>query len=228
MARLPRLVVAGHAHLVILRALAGVKGLFDEEADRASFTAALREAAATERVQVHAWALLDTEALLLATPAEAQGLGRWVQALGRRFVTAYNRRHQRTGTLWEGRFRGAVVEPGAPRVAALLWVDGQSADPALTSAGHRGGGPRDALLTDLPEFWLLGNTPFEREAAWRARLAEGLPAAEAAELRRAALGGWAIGDDAFKAALATAASRPAAPRPRGRPPGSVKSVRAQG
>ncbi len=212
MARLPRLVVAGQAHLVILRALAGTSGLFDDAADRASFAAALREAAAAEDVQVHAWALLDTEALLLATPAAPQGLGRWVQALGRRFVATYNRHHQRTGTLWEGRFRCAVVEPGAPRLAALRWVDGHSPEPGNTSASHRAGGPRDPLLTDLPEFWQLGNTPFEREAAWRARLAEGLPALESAALRRAALGGWAVGSDTSRP---PSPPRPTAPPRRG-------------
>ena len=29
-----------------------------------------------------------------------------------------------------------------------------------TSAAHRLGGPRDALLTDPPEYWQLRNTPF--------------------------------------------------------------------
>jgi putative transposase len=138
-------------------------------------------------------------------------------------VAAYNRRHQRSGTLWEGRFRCAVVEPGASRLAALQWVDGLSAEPGLTSAAHRAGGVRDPLLSDLPEFWLLGNTPFEREAAWRQRLAEGLPAAESAGLRRAALGGWAVGSSDFQTAVAAAAQRPAAPRPRGRPPTQART-----
>jgi putative transposase len=223
MARLPRLVMAGQAHIVMLRAQAGSSDLFEDAADRASFAAALHEAAATEHVQVHAWALLGAEALLLATPTAAPSLSRCVQALGRRFVAAYNRRHQRSGTLWEGRFRCAVVEPGAPRLAALRWIDGLSSELGHTSAAHRAGGTRDRLLDDLPEFWKLGNTPFEREAAWRACLAEGLPAPEAAALRRAALGGWAVGSETFKAAVAAASNRPAAPRPRGRPPGGAKT-----
>jgi putative transposase len=223
MARLPRLVVAGQAHVVILRALAGGSGLFEAAADRAGFAAALRDAAATEHVQVHAWALLDTEVLLLATPSTTPALSRCVQALGRRFVAAYNRRHQRSGTVWEGRFRCAVIEPGAPRLAALRWIDGLSQESGRTSGAHRVGGLRDPLLTDLPEFWQLGNTPFEREAAWRACLAAGVPVSESAELRRAALGGWAVGSEAFKATVAAASSRPAAPRPRGRPPAGAKA-----
>jgi putative transposase len=217
MARLPRLVLAGQAHAVAQRGLRG-QPVFVDAQDRAAYIAALREAAAAEQVQVHAWALLDDEALLLLTPTQPAGLGRMVQALGRRYVSAYNRRHGRSGTLWDGRFRCAVVEPGAPRLAALRWIDGQSAEPGLTSASLRLGAPRDGLLVDPPELWSLGNTPFEREAAYGALLSQGLPAAVAEPLRRAVQGGWVAGSAAFAATVAEATARPAQPRRRGRPP----------
>ena len=220
MARLPRLVLPGEAHYLIQRAQAGLgeAGICADAVDRAAFAGALREAAAAEGVQVHAYALLPSELQLLATPALAPALGRMVQALGRRYVSAYNRRHGRRGTLWEGRFRCAVVEPGATRLAVLRLIDGQPVvDAGLSSAPHRNGGPRDPLLQDPPEVWQLGNTPFEREAAYRALLAQGLPHAQAEALRLAALGGWAAGSASFAAGVAKAAARPARPRPRGRP-----------
>ena len=216
MARLPRLVVAGLAHFVVQRGHSGAP-VFADAADRTAYLAAMREAAATERVQVHAYALLRTEVELLATPAEPAALSRLMQALGRRYVAAHNRRHGRSGTLWDGRFRCGVVEPGKLRLQALCLIDGASAETGVTSAAHRLGGSREALLVDPPEYWQLGNTPFEREAAYRALLNAGIAPAAAAELRSAALGGWAVGSPAFKADLASATSRPAQPRPRGRP-----------
>lgn len=216
MARLPRLVLAGHAHCVVQRGHSG-QPVFADDADRTAYLHALHEAAATERVQIHAWALLPGEVLLLATPGEAPALGRMVQALGRRYVSAHNRRHHRSGTLWDGRFRCAVVEPGPMRLAALRWIDGQSLEPGLTTAAQRLGAERASWVTDPPEVWLLGNTPFEREAAYGALLAEGLPAAVTDLLRAAALGGWVAGSAAFAAKVAQAAARPARPRLRGRP-----------
>jgi putative transposase len=216
MARLARLVLAGHAHHVIQRGHGG-QPVFADMQDRASYLAALREAAATEQVAVHAWALLDTEVHLLATPGAAPALGRVMQAVGRRYVSAYHRRHQGRGTLWDGRFRCAVVEPGATRLAVLRLIDGLSSEPGLTSARLRTGGARDAFVVDPPEVWQLGNTPFEREAAYGALLAEGLPAAWAESLRRAALGGWAAGSAGFAASVGAATSRPARPRAKGRP-----------
>jgi len=213
MSRLPRLVVPHCAHYVVQRGHSG-RPVFADDADRQAFLAALREAAAAQRVAVHAYALLDTEVHLLATPPDAVSLGRMVQTLGRRYVSAYNRRHDRSGTLWDGRFRCAVVEPGSWQLAALRLIDGL---PGPTSAAHRAGELRDAMLADPPEFWNLGNTPFEREAAYRALLVQGVPPSQAAALRSAALGGWAVGSGAFMAQLAAQTARPVRPRPRGRP-----------
>jgi putative transposase len=221
MARLPRLVVPGQAHYLILRGhdALGERGLCADDVDRGAFIDALREAAATEQVQLHAYAVLPAELQLLATPATPTGLGRLVQALGRRYVSAYNRRHHRRGTLWDGRFRCAVVEPGAMRLAVLQLIDGLSESVGVGSASHRTGGPRQQVVCDPPEIWSLGNTPFEREAAYRSLVAKGLAPALAASLRHSALGGWALGSAAFVAELSQQTDRPPRPRPRGRPQG---------
>ncbi len=216
MARLPRLVLPGQAHLVLQVGHNGAR-VFADAVDRASYLAALREAARNEAVQIHAYALLDQGVQLLLTPPDLPAMARFMQAIGRHYVSAYNRRHGCSGTRWDGRYRCGVVEPGKARLDALRWVDGQSDDSGATSRGHRTGQAPDPLLSDTVEYWQLGNTPFEREAAYGALLAAGLPTAHADALRRAAAGGWAIGSAAFAAQVAEATSRPAQPRPRGRP-----------
>lgn len=219
MARLPRLVVPSQAHYLILRAHSGLaaSGICVDEADRKACLGALQLAAVAEGVQLYAFALLPAELHLLATPAQASGLSRLVQALGRHYGNAYNRRHGRRGTLWDGRYRCAVVEPGATRLNALRLIDGLSAEPGATSLDHHSGRSRAALLCELPEVWALGNTPFEREAALRGLLGQSLPPAVADGLRQAALGGWAVGSAEFAAGVASACHRPARPRLRGRP-----------
>lgn len=220
MARLPRLVVAGQAHYVIQRGHSG-HPVFADDADRQQFMAALREASAAERVQLHAYALLASEVHLLVTPETAAALSRMMQALGRRYVSAYNRRHGRTGTLWDGRFRCAVVEPGAARLDVLRLIDGLAADPgadlAASTATTRADSTVGGLLLNTPEYWQLGNTPFEREAAYRALLVAGLPDKRQLALRQAALGGWVAGRASFAAELEAALKRPMSPRAPGRP-----------
>ena len=214
MARLPRLALPGHAHYVIQRGHNG-QPVFIDAQDRGAYRDAMSAAAAAEPVQLHAWALLDGEVQLLVTPTQAGALSRFMQALNRRYGAAFNRRHGRSGTLWDGRFRAAVVEPGPLLLQALVLVDGADAR-AWTTADHRLGGAPAAPVVDPPEYWALGNTPFEREAAYRALLAAGLPASTARLLRSAALGGWAAGLGAA-APSALEVGRPLRPRRPGRP-----------
>ena len=225
MARLPRLAVAGQAHLALMLGHSA-QTVFADDADRRQFLAALRESALQQGVAVHAYALLPAEVLLLLTPASDGALGALMQGLGRRYGAAFNRRHGRCGTLWAGRYRTAVVQPGAHLLDAMLFVDLQgqpggnqaaAIGAVWCSAGHHLGQRRDPLITPSSAWWALGNTPFEREAAYRRRLAEGLPPERAAVLAEAAHKGWAVGDASFLAALAHQADRPVQPRPRGRP-----------
>jgi putative transposase len=216
MARLPRLVLPGHAHCVLQQGQ-GTRPVFCDAEDRTHYLAALRAAAPATGVQLLAWALLPSRVLLLARPTQAAGLGQLLQAVGRRYVSTYNRRHGAAGTLWDGRYRCALVEPGPVLLDVLAWVDGQSAEPGHTSAALRLAGQPDALLHHPPEFWALGNTPFDREAAWRRRLAEGTPAAQVARWEQATRGGWALGSPGFVAALAAQTTRPLQPRTPGRP-----------
>lgn len=216
MARLPRLVLPGQPHLVVQRALAGRPAFVDAE-DRRAYAAALREGLAAGAVQLHAYALTPAEVRFVLTPPDAAALARLMQHLGRRYVSAYNRRHGGQGTLWAGRFGCAVLQAGEPCLDAMLWVDGASDEPGASSAARHVGARADPLLTDPPDYWALGNTPFEREGAYRERLAAGLAPARAHALRRAVVGGWAVGTPAFVAEATAASGRPASPRSRGRP-----------
>jgi putative transposase len=218
MARLPRLAIAGQPHGLIQRGLAD-RPVFADDIDRDSYLDALREATASHGVRVHAFALAADEVHLVLTPAEATGPSRLMQAVGRRYVGAHHRRHGGRGTLWDGRFRCAVVEPGPTLLAVLALVDGLAPEPGHSSAGLRCGQPEHRLpLSNPTEVWTLGNTPFERERAWRQRLDEGLPAEQRQHMLDAARGGWALGSPGFLRALAEALARPTVPRLRGRPP----------
>jgi putative transposase len=220
MARLPRLSVPGLPHLAVQRG--HDQALVARDAvDRARWRALLAEAASACNVDVHAYAVGGNRALLLATPAEAGALSRLMQIVARRYTVAFNRRHGRSGTLWAGRFRAAVLEPARWLVPAMRLVEEAGAvDPAdhLDSGPHHRGERSDALVTDHPAFWALGNTPFDREAAYRLQSTQPLAATDRAALEHAMLHGWALGSPAFEAGLAGTHPRPVRPRRAGRPP----------
>jgi putative transposase len=240
MARLPRLVLPGHAHLVVQPTRPGA-GAFAHEADRRALLDALREGLALHQVLLHAWALHPDELRLVLTPPQAQSLARLMQHLGRRFVAAHHSRHGGRGGLWSGRYRCAALQDGSPVLEAMAWVEGShparaagmpdegipagaTADPLpavdvlqACSASQRMGQTGNMPLNDPPAFWSLGNTPFDRETAWRRRLSAGLPSPAVRRLEQALRGGWVVGNAEFAAQAAATSGRAAAPRPRGRP-----------
>lgn len=226
MARLPRLLLPDLPHHLVQRGHNSQPIVVDDQ-DRQCWRELLRDATVTHHVSLHAWSLLDTEFHLVATPSSAQGLSRMMQSLTRRHAAEFNRRHGRRGTLWEGRFRASLTEPGSSLLDLMQLVETMAPAPEVadlepasvltSSLGHHLGHQRDPVITEPPAWWGLGNTPFEREAAWRERAVRGVPADVARRLEAALQRGRPAGSPAFLARLATDWPVFASPRPRGRP-----------
>jgi putative transposase len=232
MARLPRLDVPGLPHLLMQRAH-NLGRCVADDIDAQVWQAALQQACRDQGVALHGWALWPQGFLLLLTPSRAGALGLLMQSLGRRYAAHFNRRHGRSGGLWDGRFRVTVLEPPVHVLDALqllVGADGHraialgreasagpAAPPTWSSAEHALGRRRDPLVQDAPAWWTLGNTPFERESAWARRLDAGLPEARARHIAEAVDKGWVVGSPAFTDEVARLARRPTRPRPRGRP-----------
>jgi putative transposase len=222
MARLPRLIVAGLPHLVSLRAQDGQVMVRDDR-DRRSLLGLLRDASAQHCVAVHAYGVLDSRLDLVATPQDREALSLLMQAVARRHAVSYNRRYGRRGGLWEGRFRAAVIDPETWLLRCMVEVE-RAAGAGGWASRTTGYAPAEQPDVIDPEgFWGLGNTPFEREAAYRSMRERGLTSEEVLQIQTALRGGWALGSETFVARLVAGVDRPARPRPRGRPRQAARS-----
>ncbi len=225
MARLPRLILPDQPHHIILRGN-NRQAIFFSDLDREHLLATLKDVAAQHRVAVHAYVLMDNHFHLLATPPSAEALSRMMQSLGRRYVGWFNARHSRSGTLWEGRFRAGLIEGERHLLACMRYIElnpvraGLCAEPGQwpwSSAAHHLGLARSALVTEHEMYWTLGNTPFEREHAYRELMAQGVPPSEQLQFTEAALRGRPVGSEAFLKPLAVDHGEVVVRRPRGRP-----------
>lgn len=172
-------------------------------------------------VAMHGWAILPDRIILLATPAQPQGLARLVQGLGRQMAACMVH-----GRVFHERYRSTLVDD-AWLTDCLVWAESLAASQGLVDAPacwpwssaqeHLGLRMDAGLLTDHPAYWGLGNTPFARQARYREMLLTGLTEQASHRIERALLGQWALGPQEFVQRLASRASRRPAPGPRGRP-----------
>ena len=86
-------------------------------------------------------------------------LGQFMQDLGRRYVRYVNSQYQRTGTLWEGRYRAGYY-PRRTVCAARLRLPGWYE--RNTGRAQHLGNHAKRLLREHAQYWQLGNTRFKR------------------------------------------------------------------
>ncbi|WP_041679725.1 transposase [Cupriavidus necator] len=225
MARLPRFSPAGLPALVLQRGN-NRQPVFLGPDDYLHYLDSLRMAAREHDLAIHAYGLRPNHIHLVATPRGADSLSLTMQAVGRRYARYFNRTANRTGTLWEGRFRSAVFDPAEWMLPAMLYAEGNAmrAGEVITpeadrwsSYRHHVGIEASALVSDHSAYWELGNTPFERQSNYRTLSNEGLSGRTLATLRKHAHSGWPLGGDGFLSQLERQATRRVQPLPKGRP-----------
>ncbi len=225
MARLPRLTLAGYPHHIILRGN-NRQAIFMDNADFQRILALLQKYAQEQDVQVHAYVLMSNHLHLLLSPQLDNSVPKMMQAVGRSYVLYFNKRHSRSGTLWEGRYRSALIQTERYFLACMAYIDlnpvragmvGQAADYPWSSHGHYIGRQNEAWLSPHPLYWDMGNTPFAREAAYAGLVQSGVDQKQQLALTSSALSGWALGEEGFVKGLQKQTPRRVNPAKAGRP-----------
>lgn len=107
-----------------------------------------------------------------------------MQAIGRRYVGCFNARYRRTGTLWEGRFKAALVDSDRYLLTCYRYIElnpvraGMVLHPGdyrWSSHHSNGRGADEARITPHPCYLALGASPLERQATYRALFDHSVP-----------------------------------------------------
>jgi len=163
---------------------------------------------------------------LLMTPQHPDGIAKVMQALGRRYVHHINATYQRTGTLWEGRYRASLVEAEPYLVACTRYVEINPVRARMVQdPGHypwssyrwHAGGQPDPIITDHALYLALGCTPQERHTAYRALCQEHLHQSLLQEIRGTGHQSRVLGTESFKDTIEAALARRVRPGKAGRP-----------
>lgn len=206
---------------------------FVGEADYAVYIARLDEAAREHCVDIHAWVLMTNHVHLLVTPRRLDGLSKMMQCLGRNYVGWFNQCHERTGTLWEGRFRSCLVDADEYLLRCYRYIElnpvraGIVADPAdypWSSFRCNALGRYSRLIVPHELYLSLGRTPALRMATYRELFNVALEPENLHAIRRAIKSGRVLGRDCFREECEARSGRSLQPGPRGRPRSGNKEL----
>jgi putative transposase len=223
MARLPRFVLPEYPQHVIQRGNNGQRILFDE-ADYWFLWERLGAAADKFRCDIHAYVLMPNHFHLLITPHSENGLGKLMQYVGRYYVRYFNERYDRTGTLWDGRYRATLIDPKGYANSCARYIEenpvraGLVKDTAAydwSSYGAHALGREDGLVRPHTGYLALGRSARARQDAWRALFDKPMNPSLLERVRSATNKAWVLGDTAFCAEIEAHLNRRATPRARG-------------
>lgn len=227
MARLQRAAPVGIPIHILLRAN-NRQQCFKASSDYAAFLWWLREYSEKYQVDVHAWVLLEDHLHLLSTPNTAGGMSRMIQALGRQYVRFFNQQNLRTGTLWEGRYRSCLVQPGNYLLEVCRYIEmnpirlslvNYAGDYNWSSFQVNAKGKPSALCKQHAEYLKLGETKQDRIEKYLAYCEQTTNEELLKEIRDSTNKGLAIGDESFKMEVEKMTGRRVRPLKSGRPQG---------
>jgi putative transposase len=223
--RLPRFFVKGVPQHIVQRGI-NMKTVFTSDADFRFYRECLMEAAQRCGCSIHAYALMNNRIHLLATPSDSHGVPKTLQSIGRRYVQYFNKTYHRSGTLWDGRYRAALIDAKGYLLGCMRYVERMPLregivksleDYPWSSFRANALGESDALIEPHAVYLGLGATKHERLAVYRQLCGQPLSEAERTAINEATHKGWALGNEAFRKRIETLTGTRAGPLRRGRP-----------
>jgi putative transposase len=191
MARKLRMIVPGLPVHVVQR---GVNkcDIFANDKDRISYLDFLIEASDKHDCPIHCYVLMGNHVHLMMTPPDKDSIKATMHALNTRYVWHFNKRHERTGPLWEGRYRTSVIDNDAYLKVCYQYIElnpvrakfcQQPADYDWSSHRHHAYGESDRIVSQHRGYTMLGKTDEQRQKRYQGWFRQQPSDAELTEIR---------------------------------------------
>jgi putative transposase len=223
MARLPRFVIPGQPQHVIVRGN-NRSEIFCADADYQFYLEKLQLACEKHSCDLHAYVLMTNHVHLLITPHEEQSISKALQMVGRYYVQYFNYCYQRTGTLWEGRYKATLIDSESYLLTCMRYIElnpvragmvKHPSDYPWSSYRCNALGQPDEWISAHLEYRRLGKTAEERQAAYRQLFKHHVSEEHVSQIRDATNKAWVLGSDRFKQRIQKQLERRVEPAARG-------------
>ena len=162
MARKVRIFVQNYAQHILLKSLNGLT-LFNDEADYEAFKSILEELNNNHEIKIHAFVMMPQYFEFLATPKHEDSMSKFMQNLGRNYVVYFNKKYNRTGTIWEGRYKSSLIQDEVFLFEVMRYIERRSiVNNAFNSIHKNLFNKNDSLVCQHDLYKKLGFTDKER------------------------------------------------------------------
>ena len=206
MSRLPRVTPVGVPTHIIQRGN-NHQVCFGSEDDMMAYAGWLKEYSKKYNVEIHAWVLMSNHVHLLCTPQQKGAISQMMQSLGRKYVRYFNFQYQRTGTLWDGRYKSCLVQTERYLLEVYRYIElnpvradmvSDPGDYVWSSYQINALGKESELCTPHSEYLRLGRTKKLRMENYRSLFAHHVDDLLLEDIRQSTNKGMAIGNERFK------------------------------
>ena len=176
---------------------------FFQEGDYSAYLRYLREFAMRFGCSVHAYCLMTNHVHLLLTPHAAQACSQTMKYTAQYYVNRINKRLERSGTLWEGRFYSCLVPSERYALACYRYIELNPVEAGMvrhprdyrwSSYSNNIQGRGADFVRPHPAYGALGADASACGNAYALLFEQPLEQKVVDEIRKATRGGYALGE----------------------------------
>lgn len=181
--------------------------IFFDDSDYSTYLRWLAEGARRYECKIHAYVLMTNHVHLLATPKTQDTISRMMQYVGRHYVPYINHTYGWTGTLWEGRYKGSLIQDEQYLLTCMRYIELNPVRADMvkhprqykwTSYPANAYGKDNPLITPHECYMALGRSSPARQQAYRDLFKAPMEEETIHAIRSAWQTGTPLGNDRFR------------------------------
>ncbi len=183
------------------------QAVFFENDNYTAYLNWLYEGANKHGCVIHAYVLMTNHVHLLMTPRSPEAISLTIQHTGRHYVPYINHSYGKSGTLWEGRHKGCLIDSEYYLLACMRYIElnpvragmvNQPIDYPWSSYGSNATGKFNRLIAPHEQYLALGKSAALRQHAYRELFCNALAPDQVHTIRTTVQTGTPLGNDYFR------------------------------
>ena len=202
------------------------RACFFTDADYGYYLHHLGKEASNHGCSIHAYALMTNHVHLLVTPESRNSASLMMKGVNQRYVQYVNRTYDRSGTLWEGRFKSCLTQTDFYALACYRYIELNPVRAGIvdhpekykwSSYSANVNGWLNKVVTPHSVYLALGTGDIDRRERYQALVQSGLDHDTLNKIRGATNSNMILGNQRFEKEVASMLGRSVVQRKRGRP-----------